>query len=1460
MLYVFRVDIGDTYTFETDLAFKDVKTLKSTIEHNYGISKSKQILLISGGELLDDDVVQVCMKTCAGTEENPIYLLDKSHLERSQPLQIRWTTDIPTIDNQTLEHWLNMTPSYETVIERANTAQSFNNYANQIVQRCVRFVREQHQQYQGWMAVIANVEDTLSSFLLNRDSFLRLYKQYLIDRPSYEELLKSIPHTIDLLQKLSLPTKLIEQMRLDHLQSSTASHSNIQQTMTSTASSSSITSSVSETSTNSLPSPSHTHQQSFTTLLGGDGHGRQHQQVFLSLYEWITAQLANMKLPDIVNGCVSACTEELGNIINNDINILASKISSNDLKHMSGIEERFSFLQTEVEQAISYGREQKDCAEYMVNQRQTLSTNIRNQRDMTLVKDISRIHRENLMGIAKRHTKLIDIEKKISKSKQDIIKQLHLRFKNIMFLQRQLVDYDAKISLYIHKLQRLKKMTQFLKQLRQSPYIYFTFLFECLRRKEYSNIFNQFSQTLAKESKIVYNDELSRREQFLKQYDNHFLFNLFPGLKVIPSFFIKEPVHLLDTTIPNFSSQELERVFDAIPEIKENSTIAYANDSSIDLSNIIECIKLFTERESSPLITTSTNGTALITTIIPSTSSSNSRSMARSPSSSDLENDSTPIHTPITSKSVIDENTVITNNETCTCPTLSNNSKNTAEFVHDINKDDRSFEYNKTLDRQNNDTTADAENGSTVLSSKSEYTPEQLKSEEDEQQLIDESNNTLGDDYIQCSLDTVYCSTEMKNEDDVRIPSTTLNTNDSAVQTESLDIYSIQSLKQLKTLVHSLHTTHEQLKIDCDQDKSNYLDFIQKFRHLFDHTIVKFIQNIQEKVDKQEELNEQLKQELLTQTTDNETLKIQYDVCDQSKVELKEKYDQLQIDYDEYKKQSDNETHQIVRALNSDFEFELERIRTEHELTKTELTFQNEKYDKLINEMNSEQTRENVIQTSIQTDTIEVNDKETMVEIKSKIFDNIETQTVQIMNDDKELQTSFTEQQNKVQDEHKQSIVPLPSTSMKEQQIQFNQAIQRAVQNATIQKTNQINELENNLEEKRLKIRKLKECIRKLKNFYTFSTSQTNLHTNLTPMVGSPPSAVAGLSSTPTDASDGEDDESANDDNLFDRNVRAKRTTIITAKERLISIDENDGRQTEEEMDENLDEQGDKLRHAFMSRSEPINMPSTFIQQSVMSSGLAVQTSSPSSASDLQRKSSPTFAGLTTSLAVTPTSSTTVTNFIESFASSLKTSPVEYQGTYELYTPFAASPGTSLPPTGTTPNTTSLYGINIAAESCLKEKFSKVLESTSSVTLASPSVPTAPSLISFYTVNRSDKVIVYYEQKYQQYIIYTLLPTLHFVHSDCYELLQINKIVPQIQEAAAATTTTEDTDTLVNSSITLTSTLAPSCQPILGQVTDKEYCQAKKINNRFNVPLGTKFYRVRVKPWKPGQQNIKMDS
>lgn len=42
----------------------------------------------------------------------------------------------------------------------------------------------------------------------------------------------------------------------------------------------------------------------------------------------------------------------------------------------------------------------------------------------------------------------------------------------------------------------------------------------------------------------------------------------------------------------------------------------------------------------------------------------------------------------------------------------------------------------------------------------------------------------------------------------------------------------------------------------------------------------------------------------------------------------------------------------------------------------------------------------------------------------------------------------------------------------------------------------------------------------------------------------------------------------------------------------------------------------------------------------------------------------------------------------------------------------------------------------------------------------------------------------------------------------------------------------------------------PLCHAI-GIVTDKEYCHAKKNENRYKVSVGTKFYRVKVRPRSP---------
>ncbi|XP_043363808.1 RB1-inducible coiled-coil protein 1 isoform X6 [Dermochelys coriacea] len=86
-----------------------------------------------------------------------------------------------------------------------------------------------------------------------------------------------------------------------------------------------------------------------------------------------------------------------------------------------------------------------------------------------------------------------------------------------------------------------------------------------------------------------------------------------------------------------------------------------------------------------------------------------------------------------------------------------------------------------------------------------------------------------------------------------------------------------------------------------------------------------------------------------------------------------------------------------------------------------------------------------------------------------------------------------------------------------------------------------------------------------------------------------------------------------------------------------------------------------------------------------------------------------------------------------------------------------------------------------------------------------------------------DLVLIILDERHDNYVLFTVSPTLYFLHSESLPALDLKP-----GECASGA----------------------SRRPwVLGKVMEKEYCQAKKAQNRFKVPLGTKFYRVKAVPW-----------
>ncbi|XP_064486648.1 RB1-inducible coiled-coil protein 1-like isoform X1 [Ornithodoros turicata] len=112
----------------------------------------------------------------------------------------------------------------------------------------------------------------------------------------------------------------------------------------------------------------------------------------------------------------------------------------------------------------------------------------------------------------------------------------------------------------------------------------------------------------------------------------------------------------------------------------------------------------------------------------------------------------------------------------------------------------------------------------------------------------------------------------------------------------------------------------------------------------------------------------------------------------------------------------------------------------------------------------------------------------------------------------------------------------------------------------------------------------------------------------------------------------------------------------------------------------------------------------------------------------------------------------------------------------------------------------------------------KIMEMSDVSGAQAPPIPA--DKVSILTCNVGDVVLLCYDEGHQNYVLFVLGPVLHFLHTECLETLGLRP--------------------------------GPGCTRkgwVLAEVVEKEYCQAKKPQNRYRVAVGTRFYRIKAKPW-----------
>ncbi|XP_076341080.1 RB1-inducible coiled-coil protein 1-like [Tachypleus tridentatus] len=516
MLYIFHVETGTMMTFDMNLALESVGHLKRIICKDYKIPEEKQVLLISGGESLDP-TSRVCSYS-AGTDTSPIFLFSKLVIESPSP-------PLPSVDYESspdmkncVDSCIDMPPTYETVVHRAQLAQQFHDLAKKQTSTCEKLVHDQHLQQQGWAAVVANLDDITSAFRNRSQLFVQNFNQYLKSRGYHVEILHNFSQDLSLLSKIPVLPALLNDI------------------------------------------PRHV-----------DGSLDKDSTAF-SLLQWISSKDNQSCLEQIGDQCLRGLeqfSESMLDVLHGEINDTLEKLDNVDMKEVKGLEARLYGLEKLMFEAHRIVREQSDLAQAFL-QNQTRAGNIG---DTSILPDLCASHSRQLQLMLKNHMQLEGILQRCIDAKKELSSNLHIRLGWIMYIEGKISDLDNKLSIYHENLKRLKRHLDVVEQIHLTPQVYIAAVVEVVRRRKFSTEFLQWANCLADHSLNLHDAEVTTRKTFYETISNHFLFVLFPGMEDFPPAFALNRPEPFDQDLPNLFEEDIEYLKQKLPKFADELVV-----------------------------------------------------------------------------------------------------------------------------------------------------------------------------------------------------------------------------------------------------------------------------------------------------------------------------------------------------------------------------------------------------------------------------------------------------------------------------------------------------------------------------------------------------------------------------------------------------------------------------------------------------------------------------------------------------------------------------------------------------------------------------------------------------------------------------------------------------------------------------------------------------------------------
>uniref|UniRef100_A0A8C7RQ78 RB1-inducible coiled-coil protein 1 n=1 Tax=Oncorhynchus mykiss TaxID=8022 RepID=A0A8C7RQ78_ONCMY len=279
----------------------------------------------------------------------------------------------------------------------------------------------------------------------------------------------------------------------------------------------------------------------------------------VTLLDWINVQDRPNDVESVVRKCFDSINRLDPRIIQpflSECRDTIAKLDNQNMKAIKGLEDRLYALDQMIASCNKLVNEQKELAQgFLANQKRA-----ENLKDTSVLPDLCLSHANQLMIMLTNHRKLLDIKQKCTTAKQELANNLQVRLKWCCYVMLHADQDGEKLQALLRLLTELMERVRVVDALSTVPQMYCLAVVEVVRRKIFIGHYREWACALVKDGKRLYETEKYKRETFGKLFRKSFLRNrLFRGLDSWPptSFCTRKP-RKFDFELPDISLGDLQ--------------------------------------------------------------------------------------------------------------------------------------------------------------------------------------------------------------------------------------------------------------------------------------------------------------------------------------------------------------------------------------------------------------------------------------------------------------------------------------------------------------------------------------------------------------------------------------------------------------------------------------------------------------------------------------------------------------------------------------------------------------------------------------------------------------------------------------------------------------------------------------------------------------------------------------